>query len=1402
MDPRVRSSRRLQLAAICLGLTVLVFSQAAGLEAADTKLDLVVSPWRFLAHSLTMWDSTASAGQLQDQAYGYLFPMGPFFLLGHWMHLPPWITQRLWESVLVVTAFLGTVRLSRLLGVKGFWPRVAAGLAYALAPRMLMEIGVISSELLPVVVAPWVLIPLVRGARTGSPRRAAAASGVALLFASGINATATLAILPLPALWLLTRQRGRRRAALMRWWVLSVFLACLWWVIPLIVLGKYGSPFLDWIESSAVTTGQTSLVASLRGAEHWQAYLGPGVWPAGWDFVSARAIVLATALVAVAGVVGIALRRTPHRVFLASSLGLGLVLVTFGHVATVGPLFAGHERLALDGTLNAFRNIHKFDPVIRLPLAIGLGSAVSAVGGRMPALHSLRWRRRTLTYAPAPLVAMVAVAMAVIAVAPAVGGELVPQTRSVNEPAYWTQAGHWLGEHPGRTLVVPGAAQPVYVWGSPRDDALQPVADGEWSVRDAAPQAQPGYVRLLDEIETRLSDGQPDPQLASLLASAGIRYVMVRRDLDTRLSGSTSRLFIDLTLEGTPGFTKVAQFGPNLTAPYDPRRLVDSGATRPEGAITVYQNPLWDGGVALLPAAAAVSANGSSDTLPELSAGDVGPNQPVIMGSSASTVAGAPAETVLDDGIRRRDFGFGGISQYSDTLTAHEPLTGSRAAHDYLPTPHPPLSTVAYLGIRGVSASSSGSDSNAVRNVSPANSAWSAIDGRRGTAWRTGRLAGAVGAWWQVNLLNAVVEPTISMAFVGSGPAYPDRIRVDTAAGSQVEGVFPDGLAQPVALPAGATTFIRVTILGIADGSPGYAAGIRTVSLPGIVPARTLSVPNTTTPDVMSFAVADGHRPPCLSVAAAAVCRPSFPRRAEEDASLDRSFNLPAAEAYRVRAGVHLKPGPSLDSLLDGANRLRAIASSTSSADPRVRAGAAVDGNDETGWVAAVGDVNPALTIATKRVQRLRGLVITPISDSPTTRPVRVAITAHGRRFVRRLPPNGRLRFPTAVSARSVTIVVLKATLRNTTSSLDGSSQLLPVGIGEVRLLGRDTVTASAPQVLKIGCASGLSMTVDGTVVPLELAASADAVLQGSSLAARPCRQPSATALSATRLVLLNDGPNRLTLGSSRLSRPQSLVLTRAGYVAPSLVPKLPMTTLNWSATHRSVRVQATQSAVLVVHENANAGWRATVNGTRLASVMVDGWEQAWLVPSGTVGVVHLVYTPQALVTAGLVAGGGAVLVLLLLLLVPALSRQGAGRALPRPIADGALGGVAAWIAVAACMTALGSSAGLLITVAIFGVARVFDGALVVRKGPWIAGGLLCIVAAVAALWTASSGHPLAGSPGEQLLCLTAIGVVLTGALLPVAASPRRGEPSQQRPLEQVPARGGDGRGGEDSEDE
>ncbi len=118
--------RNIRLLAFCLLLGVLPFVTAPGQVIADTKLDLPVDPVRFLSRALTLWDPQ-QFGQLQDQAAGYLFPMGPFFAVGRLAALPPWVIQRLWIGAVLIAAFLGTVRLAERLGIGSPPTQLAAG---------------------------------------------------------------------------------------------------------------------------------------------------------------------------------------------------------------------------------------------------------------------------------------------------------------------------------------------------------------------------------------------------------------------------------------------------------------------------------------------------------------------------------------------------------------------------------------------------------------------------------------------------------------------------------------------------------------------------------------------------------------------------------------------------------------------------------------------------------------------------------------------------------------------------------------------------------------------------------------------------------------------------------------------------------------------------------------------------------------------------------------------------------------------------------------------------------------------------------------------------------------------------------------------------------------------------
>ena len=235
--------------AACVALTALaLFLQAPGLTLVDTKVDLGVNPAGWLGRSLHLWNPSMF-GQVQDQAYGYLWPMGPFFAAGYlaWA-CPPWVIQRLWWALLMCLAFIGLVRLADRLGIGTPTTRLIAGLAFALSPRVLTELGSTSVEAWPTALAPWVLLPLVGLAAGGRLRRRSPGRRSPSLVPVASTRPPCFAVVPLALLWLGTLQPLRRRLTAIVAWCVAVACATAWWVVPLLLLGRYSPPFLDYIE--------------------------------------------------------------------------------------------------------------------------------------------------------------------------------------------------------------------------------------------------------------------------------------------------------------------------------------------------------------------------------------------------------------------------------------------------------------------------------------------------------------------------------------------------------------------------------------------------------------------------------------------------------------------------------------------------------------------------------------------------------------------------------------------------------------------------------------------------------------------------------------------------------------------------------------------------------------------------------------------------------------------------------------------------------------------------------------------------------------------------------------------------------------------------------------------------
>lgn len=1179
-------------------LTVVSFLQRPGRTTFDTKLDLVVDPVAFMGRALHLWNPEATGGELQNQAYGYLFPMGPFFAGGQLLGLPPWVTQRIWSALLLCLAFYGTLALARALNIGSEPARFTGAVGYALAPRVLTEIGPLSSELLAAVLLPWVLLPLVRANRLGSPRRAAALSALAVLGMGGINGSVVVMSLVLPALWLATRRWTRAHVRLVLWWCGSVVAVCLWWLLPLLLLGEYSMPFLNYIESATNTTAPMSLFEVLRGTNQWVAYVVQGTpwWPSGFMLVDNPLLMLATGLVAAVGLYGLARDRLPERRFLVLGTLTGLVLLTIGYVGALDSPFSGIVRALLDGPLAPFRNVHKFEPVLRLPLTLAF---VHAITGRLPAIAR----------AATPVVAIrarlaVGVVLVALMAAPAWLFTLRPGPGWADVPPYWHSAMTWVADQDphARTLLLPGTGFGEYTWGRTIDEPAQALARSPWAVRSQIPLGSEGNTRLMDAVEDVLADGRGSPALAPFLRRGGYRFLLLRDDIDRAATAAPPASVIRAGLARSAGVSRVATFGPleiYSVASHVP--LVS--------AVSTADVPTVSGGPESL--------------LPLLESGALDPSTPAVLAGDG----GLPSSRnwLVTDGLRHRERNIGRVrDNLSQTLTPDERPRQDRPSTDVLPFTGQSHQTVAaYRGIRGVTASSSVAFADAVGGSDPSGLPFAAVDGDPLTSWRSSSFGGPAGQWLEVELDTPRTVPYVDLSVVDDlRVGWPvTRVRLTTDTGS-VDHEIPQGAAtQRIPLPAGVTGSIRVTVVSVAADRDNGNVGISELAIPGVAPHRALVAPADARPEVNQKANFVFSRGPVPRYAcAAAECDASLTRTGEEPDGVHRLFTTTSAANYRFEGTVLPALGGTPPVSLAG---VTVTASSQLAGDPAAGALSAVDGRPQTAWRPDVRDLRPTLTVSWPTARPLTGLRLTGAVP-----PTDVEVTVPGGS--RTLPVrNGVVRFALTTNSLQIRLI-------------GGSGT-----VNELRLLGMDLPLPA--KEFTVPCGEGPKITMDGFTYDTSVTGTLGDYLAHRPLAFRTCPDLAGG-------LDLRAGRHEVRTDRSASFVVQDLWLLQG--TPPAAATSRSVRVTGWDVTHRSVEVAAGAEAVLTVPENANPGWVATLDGRELRRVRVDGWQQAWLLPAGAGGTVTLDFTPDGRYRQDLLIGGLAALLVVLSLLVPA--RRGA----------------------------------------------------------------------------------------------------------------------------------------------
>ena len=1241
---------RFRLLAGCLVLTTIAFVQSSGRIVADTKLDLVVNPGGFLNRALDMWDPQGSFGQVQNQAYGYLFPMGPFFWLGHLSQTDPWIVQRSWWALILCVAFLGTVKLCDVLGIGTPLIRIFAGLAFALSPRFLTVLGPSSIEIWPSALAPWVLVPLVIGLRRGSARRCAALSALAVACVGGVNAVATFAVLPLAALWLLLAPRGPRRRALMIWWPPLVILGTAWWLVPLFLLGSYSPPFLDYIESSSITTTAATTFDALRGTTNWVPYVSNNV-VAGKEFLQNPMIIVNAGVLLLLGIIGLSMRDLPHRRFLFLGLLGGLVLVTMGHTGNVQGWGASFVQEALDGVLAPLRNTHKFEVVVRLPLVLAAAHAIAVMRRKGTSDLPEATLRRSA-------VALIATTALVGATVPAWTGQIANRGSFEGLPAYWEQAADWLGENAanegGTALMVPSSAFAEYIWGNSGDEPIQPLAGSAWAVRNSIPLTPSSTIRVLDSITDELAQGVAATGLAATLRRAGVEYLVVRNDLRTEVAGGRTES-VYRTLDQSDGVNRVVSFGPTLgslsSIDLDTIRTFAHGGWQSEHpAVDIYRiAPQPDS--AVQNAANTPTVLGGADSLTALdSLGITEKGSVVLAQDRRGGVHGAPL--VVTDGLRRQEVAFGAVdSLRSASIARNEPFSLIRRTHDYLdPEDKAWVSVPVMRGARSLESSNSRAQASAPGGVRPSTQAWSAFDGDERSGWRATKNEG----WIRLRLAQATDLGTVTIR-PGLEPGEQERLSVSTEDGPRTILVSGPSAVQ---VKVGLVGSLRISGVNLA-GSPFTLAE---VSSPALDVSRPLVLPRTPADwglaDTIVLGLAQGRRPGCLDVERLVRCRADVQDLGEDGMLIDRQIYSAGAARYRV--SVHTSPvgGEAFDKWSQEGLPVKVRASSTVNSDVRSSVSRLLDGDERTGWIASPDDTDPSLSVQWTTPHTLSAIQLSAVRGLPASLPSAVTLELDDGSQRRVAVKGGVANFD------SITTQSLVIRLESDKSAVDYAGDIfgstLPVGFSELGFDGAPTGQVKrSGDIITLPCGTGPSIVVDGRRFPTSITTTREDLAEG---------RDGTSALCDSTSIPIDRGTNRVTVRASNLYVAGQIVLTRSGTSPPpgSDGPKY-----------------------VVDRRNANPGWKATSGGRALVPIRMNGWQQGWVLPADSSTSVSSTFAPESTYRVALALGGLALVALLGTALLRGRRQPAAD---PRPSRAHARFRVAATVVTLGVLGALGGS--------------------------------------------------------------------------------------------------------------
>ncbi len=810
-------------------------------------------------------------------------------------------------------------------------------------------------------------------------------------------------------------------------------------------------------------------------------------------------------------------------------------------------------------------------------------------------------------------------------------------------PSWWVEAGRKLDRSDGRALLVPGLSKASSTWGLTDEDQLAWLTDQPWVARVQVPFGTYDSTRYLDVVEAAIAHGG-DPALPTLLERAGITQVVVRNDSRWQQLHVPSPREVEEALRNS-GLELSASYGPLLGAE-------QTGGASGVHPISIYSLPDASTEVArrFAPASSAAVVSGDSSSLAPLQRWGL-TDRALVFTSDLTDEQPVPPTWIITDSNRRRTTSFGLTRDNTGyVLGAHDrdPNSSTQADARFYPGDERRNQTVRTYGdLRSVSASSYGSIWVPTPTAAPPN----AVDGEPNTSWMPAGERSAAGEWIQLDLAKARRVNDVRVTLRDQIPdATGDvAIRASTDRGARTTKLSRGETGpQQLDIVPGTTDRVRLTIESLTGPRPGL--GFAEIELDGAVSRSGLVVPH----ELRRRFSREGAALPIFVFAREPTSTTATqPHDSERD--IRRSFVMPKSGELSVDAQVVAHPSPAVLKQLGTTPSLSVSASSTAGDLPRYAPRNAIDGQPESYWVAAYPDRNgrsqETITLDWSDPRTIGELKLTGVNGHRFPDRVRVSNGTESR--TAEVDAGGHATFDPLVADH------LAVDLIATSGRIVGSTPIAtftnPLALTEIEIPAiQDLMPGPVPfdQVVEVSCDDGPSVSVGGQVRRFAVRGTLGEISNLQPVPAISCED---------RPVALDSGP--VVLDTSTNASPftiDSVRLAEEAALAPPPASRRTVDVDDWGTTDRSLDLSGRGPGYLIITENYNEGWSASIDEEELLPVVLDGWQQGFVVPAARTGTVELQFDPNTAYRLALVLGGALVLLVLVgALRTSALVRRG-----------------------------------------------------------------------------------------------------------------------------------------------